>query len=218
MEGNPNTMEVIHTYFPDLSNTAADRFRALKDLYSCWNEKLNLISRRDLQNLYLHHVLHSLAIAKVFTFKPGTTILDAGTGGGFPGIPLAIFFPEVNFCLVDSIGKKVRAVEAIASDLGLSNTILIKSRIEQVQEKYDFIICRAIASLKAIIPLVSGLFNDQSNHSFSNGLICLKGGDIADELRPYKKNVRQYRIADFFNESFFETKKIIYLPANEWPE
>ena len=211
-------MEILHKYFPDLSETALARFNELPNLYSYWNERINLISRRDVHNICLHHVLHSLAIAKVFPFKPGTKILDAGTGGGFPGIPLAIFFPEVQFSLVDSIGKKVMAVEAISSDLNLSNTTVFQSRIEQIQEKYDFVVCRAVTSLQKMIPWVSALFNETSNHSFSNGLICLKGAGITDELKHYKERIRLYRIADFFNETFFETKMIIYLPVDEWPE
>ncbi len=211
-------MEVLQKYFPDLSKTAIAQYNELAKLYSYWNERINLISRRDVHNIYLHHVLHSLAIAKVFPFKPGTKILDAGTGGGFPGIPLAILFPQVEFCLVDSIGKKVMAVQAITSDLNLSNTTVLKSRIEQIQEQYDFIVCRAVSSLQKMIPWVSMLFSETSNHSFSNGLICLKGADIANELRDYKERIRLYRIADFFNEPFFETKIIIYLPADEWPE
>ncbi len=218
MRENPNTMEVLHKYFPDLSKTAIEQFHALKNLYSYWNERINLISRRDLQNLYLHHVLHSLAIAKIFPFEPGAKILDAGTGGGFPGVPLAIFFPEVEFCLVDSIGKKVMAVKTITSDLGLSNTTVSKTRIEEIHEKYDFILCRAVTSLQTMIHWVSMFFNESSHHAFCNGLICLKGGDITDELRQYNEMIRLYHIADFFSEPYFETKKIIYLPVTEWPE
>jgi len=211
-------MELLHKYFPDLSETAIDQFKALRNLYSYWNERINLISRRDLQNLYLHHVLHSLAIAKVFPFEPGTKILDAGTGGGFPGVPLAIFFPEVDFYLADSIGKKVIAVKSITSDLGLSNTTVLQTRIEEINEKYDFIVCRAVTSLQTMIPWVSMLINEASRHSFCNGLICLKGGDITDELKQYRDRVSLFTITDFFYEPYFETKKIIYLPANEWPE
>lgn len=211
-------MEALHKYFPDLTKTASDRFDQLRDLYSCWNERVNLISRRDAENLYLHHVLHSLAIARVFPFKPGTTILDAGTGGGFPGVPLAILFPEAEFCLVDSIGKKVMAVKSITSELGLSNTRVVRKRIEEMDGRYDFIVCRALASLQKMIPWFSALFTEVSRHSFCNGLICLKGGDLTQEISPYKKNIRLFSIDDFFDEPYFKTKKIIYLPANKWPE
>jgi len=211
-------MEVLHKYFPDLSRTAADQFHALRELYAYWNDRINLVSRRDLQNLYLHHVLHSLAIARVFLFKPGTRILDAGTGGGFPGVPLAIFFPEVDFCLADSISKKILAVRSITSELGLSNTRVVRTRIEAIHEKYDFIVCRALTSLQTMIPWFSALFNEASRHPFCNGLICLKGGDMYEEIRQYKKRLRLFPIDDFFDEPYFETKKILYLPADEWPE
>jgi 16S rRNA (guanine527-N7)-methyltransferase len=211
-------MEVLHKYFPDLSRTAADQFSRLRDLYSFWNERINLISRRDFHNLYLHHVLHSLAIAKVFSFKAGAKILDAGTGGGFPGVPLAIFFPEVEFCLADSIEKKIRAVQSITSGLGLSNTTVLRSRIEDLNEKYDFIVCRAVTSLQTMIPWFSMRFNEVSRHSFCNGLVCLKGGDITDEVKKYGERITVFPIGNFFDEPYFETKKIIYLAANEWPE
>jgi 16S rRNA (guanine527-N7)-methyltransferase len=211
-------MEIILKYFPDLTKKKIEQFYTLRDLYSRWNEKINLISRKDIPYLYLHHVLHSLAIAKFFPFKPGTKILDAGTGGGFPGVPLAILLPEVEFYLADSVGKKINAVKSITSDLGLSNTTVIKTRIEELNEKYDFIVCRAVTSFQTMVLWVSMLFEEINRHLFSNGLIYLKGGELDEELWLFKEKVTVFTIQEIFQESYFETKKIIYLPAKESPD
>ena len=208
-------MELIHKYFPDLSNTSSGQLGKLFDLYSHWNTKINLISRKDIRNLYLHHVLHSLAIVRFFTFNPGSRILDAGTGGGFPGIPLAILCPDIEFTLVDSVGKKVNVVKCIAEDLGLKNIKVVKSRIEEINDKFEFIVSRAVTSLPTMVLWIRDLFEEENRHPFPNGLIYLKGGDLKQDLVQFDKEITIYNISDIFPEPFFETKKIIHFPADK---
>lgn len=181
-------------------------------LYEDWNSKINLISRKDMCNFYEHHVLHSLAIAKVQPFKTMAEILDVGTGGGFPGIPLAILYPDANFYLIDSIGKKIKVVQDVIEQLGLKNCRAEQIRAEQVKGEYDFIVSRAVTTLGEFTGWVRGKMSSSHYHTLKNGIIYLKGGDLTEELEPFKKNVRTWDIADFYEEEFFETKKVIYLP------
>ncbi len=205
-------MEVIQKYFPDLTDVQRNRFAQLNDLYRFWNSQINVISRKDIENLYTNHVLHSLAIARVITFLEGSKILDVGTGGGFPGIPLAIIFPEVHFHLVDSIGKKIKVVEAVAKGLDLSNVTFEQIRAEQLKDKYDFVISRAVTSIPEFVTWVQGKISKQHQHKIKNGIFYLKGGDLENEIKPFKKSATVFDISDFFKEEFFETKKIVYLP------
>jgi len=205
-------MEIILRYFPDLSDIQRNNFSRLQELYVYWNERINLISRKDIDNLYIHHVLHSLAVAKIITFKPGTKILDVGTGGGFPGIPLAILFPEVKFHLVDSIGKKIKVVEDVVNQLALTNVTFENIRAEQLKSKYDFVISRAVTSLAEFVVWVQGKINKRGQHNVQNGIFYLKGGDLEEEIKPFKKKATIFDIKDYFSEEYFQTKKIIYLP------
>jgi 16S rRNA (guanine527-N7)-methyltransferase len=193
---------LISRYFPDLTEKQLNQFELLKGLYQEWNAQINVISRKDEYNFYLHHVLHSLAISKIIDFQSGTRILDIGTGGGFPGIPLAILFPDTQFVLVDSIGKKIKVVNGVAVSLGLTNVSGIHERVEKIPGQFDFILSRAVAPLDDLLFWTKEL---------ANGWICLKGGDLTDELSKIKKHIRTYSISDWFNEDFFETKKIIYV-------
>jgi 16S rRNA (guanine527-N7)-methyltransferase len=204
-------MDIIRKYFSGLTEIQCDRFVQLQELYAFWNEQINVISRKDIENLYLHHVLHSLAIAKIITFKPETRVLDVGTGGGFPGIPLAIMFPEVRFHLVDSIGKKIKVVEAVAKQLKLDNVSYEQVRAEQLKEKYDFVVSRAVTALPEFVTWVQGKISRQNRHNVKNGIFYLKGGDLDEVLQPFGKSVTIFEISDFFHEEFFATKKIIYL-------
>jgi 16S rRNA (guanine527-N7)-methyltransferase len=203
-------MECILHYFPNLSQEQIQKFSALKDLYLDWNEKINVISRKDIDSFYERHVLHSLAIAKVITFSPQTKILDVGTGGGFPGIPLAILFPECNFLLVDSIGKKITVVNEIIQALELSNVQALNIRAEKINEKFDFVVSRAVTDMSSFAKWIKNSFSKASFNTLKNGILYLKGGDLIEELKPFPK-VKQYDISKFFSEEFFETKKIIYL-------
>lgn len=205
-------MDVILKYFPDLTEIQKNKLAQLGDLYALWNERINVISRKDIGNLYTHHVLHSLAIAKTVTFKPGSKVLDVGTGGGFPGIPLAILFDQTHFHLVDSIGKKIKVVEDIAAQLDLDNVTCEQIRAEQLKDKYDFIVSRAVTDLPELVSWVQGKLLRKNNHHFKNGIIFLKGGDLQEEIRPFKKRATVIEISDFFTEEFFSTKKIVYLP------
>ena len=189
-----------------------EQFAALLPLYEDWNSKINVISRKDMDNFYEHHVLHSLAIAKVQPFKTMAEILDVGTGGGFPGIPLAIMFPDANFYLIDSIGKKIKVVSDVAQQLGLKNVRAEQIRAEQVEGDYDFIVSRAVTDLSQFTQWVRGKVSDSHYHTLRNGILYLKGGDLTEELAPFKKKVRTWDISDFFEEEFFDTKKVIYLP------
>lgn len=203
---------LIPHYFPSLSDERKKQFIKLYDLYSEWNEKINVISRKDIENLYINHVLHSLGIAKVMNFKPGAQVLDVGTGGGFPGIPLAILFPETHFHLVDSIGKKITVVNAVAEGLGLKNVKGEQIRAEQVRSKYDFIVSRAVTRLKEFYGWVHHKVKDKSVHELDNGILYLKGGDLDEELAELKKPYSLYNLSDYFQEDFFETKKVVYVP------
>ena len=205
-------MDLLLKYFPELTERQREQFAALLPLYEDWNSKINVISRKDMANFYEHHVLHSLAIAKVQPFKTQADILDVGTGGGFPGIPLAIMFPHSNFHLVDSIGKKIKVVQSVAESLGLKNVRAEQIRAEQVQGDFDFIVSRAVTDLSQFTQWVRGRFSDIQYHHLRNGILYLKGGDLAEELAPFKKKVRTWDISDFFEEAYFQTKKVIYLP------
>ncbi len=207
-------MDLILKYFPDLTETQKDQFAQLQDLYADWNEKINVVSRKDIENIYERHVLHSLGIAKVINFKKGTTLLDVGTGGGFPGIPLAILFPESNFHLVDSIGKKIKVVNAVSETLGLTNVKGEHARAEQIKEEYDFVISRAVTQLARFYPWIKKNFKPRSKHKLKNGLLYLKGGDLLEELQESRlKKIATHKLSDHFEEEFFETKKVIYVPA-----
>jgi 16S rRNA (guanine527-N7)-methyltransferase len=203
---------IIANYFPDLLSAQLEQFRQLGPLYSEWNEKINVISRKDIDELYERHVLHSLAIAKFTTFKPGTQLLDVGTGGGFPGIPLAIMFPEVHFHLVDSIGKKIKVVEEIARTIGLTNVTAEHNRMEKIKGPFDFIVSRAVAPTKQLYNWTHQSISKVSRNSLDNGWILLKGGDLKQELKEAKLPYQMTAISDYFSEAFFETKQVIYIP------
>lgn len=204
-------VKLIYTYFSELTEEQKDQFSQLASLYEDWNSKINVVSRKDIDELYLRHVLHSLAIAKVQKFKPGSTVLDVGTGGGFPGVPLAILFPETAFTLVDSIGKKIKVVDEVVQNLGLRNVTTMNCRVEEVDQKFDFIVSRAVAAMPTFVRWTKGKIKKESNHVLKNGILYLKGGDLTEELKDYK-NTQLYNLPDFFKEEFFETKKIVYLP------
>lgn len=204
-------MDLIQKYFPELSDVQKQQFEVLQGVYEDWNSKINVISRKDIQALYLKHVLHSLAIAKVQKFKPNTQILDVGTGGGFPGIPLAILFPEAKFHLVDSIQKKVNVVSAVVQALKLKNVTASHLRAEAVEGRFDFVVSRAVTTMPNFVKWVKNKIKKEQNHSLSNGVLYLKGGDLSEELSSYKTKT-VYDIAAFFEEDFFETKKVVHLP------
>lgn len=204
--------EIIFHYFPDLSQKQKDQFAQLFELYKEWNDKINVISRKDIENLFINHVLHSLGIAKVMAFKPGASVLDVGTGGGFPGIPLAILFPETNFHLVDSIGKKITVVKGVAEGIGLKNVKAEQIRAEQIKGQYDFIVSRAVTRIKEFYGWVHNKTKKQSVHPLDNGILYLKGGDLDEELAELKKLHQVYSLSDYFKEEFFETKKVVYVP------
>ena len=204
-------MEIIEKYFPNLSDEQLTHFAALKDLYEDWNSKINVISRKDIGNLYEHHVLHSLGIAKVINFKPGTTVMDLGCGGGFPGIPLAILFPEVKFHLVDSIGKKIRVCNEVIAGTGLSNVTTRHCRAEEEKSQFDFVVSRAVMPLADLVKLVRKNIRKEQHNALPNGLICLKGGELEHEAMPFKHQVMITDLKDYFTEEFFETKKVVYL-------
>ena len=203
---------IVQKYFTALTPEQVNRFEMLDALYREWNERINVVSRKDIDNLYINHVLHSLGIAKVLSFNPGAEILDVGTGGGFPGIPLAILFPQTQFHLVDSIGKKIKVVHEIARALGLNNVIGQQIRAEQIQHKYDFIVSRAVTRLNEFYGWVNRKVKAGSTHDLDNGILYLKGGDLTDELNELKKPYSLYNLSDYFTEDFFETKKVVYVP------
>jgi 16S rRNA (guanine527-N7)-methyltransferase len=207
-----NSIELIEKYFPQLTEQQKQQFTQLGELYQHWNAQINLISRTDMDNLYEKHILHSLAIAKVVNFKDFTEILDVGTGGGFPGIPLAIMFPFCQFHLVDSIGKKIKVVNEVATALGLTNVRAEQMRAEQVQGEYDFIISRAVTRLLPFYGWVKGKVNINNYNSVRNGILYLKGGDLKEEIKELGKKTRVYELSDYFTEEFFETKKIVHVP------
>jgi len=204
-------MHLLLKYFPELSDVQLHQFRALQGLYEDWNSKINVISRKDIESLYLRHVLHSLSIAKLIQFKEGSKILDIGTGGGFPGIPLAILFPDVEFHLVDSINKKLNVVNGVAGSLGLVNIKTTHSRAESIQGNYDFIVSRAVTTMPDFVSWVKNRVAKKSSHNLRNGILYLKGGDLTEELKLYKK-ATLYDLNTYFEEDFFETKKIVHLP------
>jgi 16S rRNA (guanine527-N7)-methyltransferase len=208
------TSNIIQKYFPNLSLGQIKQFDQLYGLYQNWNSQINVISRKDIDLLYERHILHSLGIAKVCEFLPNQSILDVGTGGGFPGIPLAILFPETQFLLVDSIGKKIKVVNEVSTAIGLKNLKAIHSRAEQVDEKFDFIISRAVTQLKDFYPWIKGKFKNISKTDFKNGVLYLKGGDLEQELEDSQmKNIKLFPLTDYFEEEFFETKYVVYFPA-----
>ena len=204
-------MELILKYFPTLSAVQIKQFELLKDLYEEWNAKINVISRKDIDELYVRHVLHSLGIVKVIEFKPGTKVLDVGTGGGFPGIPLAIMYPEVDFYLIDVIAKKIKVVNEVASALGLKNVTAEQKRAELVKWNFDFIVSRAVTNMPDFVNWVADRTTKESKHELKNGIIYLKGGDLTEELASFP-NATQYNLSDYFTEEFFETKKVVHLP------
>lgn len=204
-------MEQILKYFPTLTDLQKKQFEQLKPLYEEWNAQINVISRKDMDSFYERHVVHSLAIAKIMVFKPGADVLDIGTGGGFPGIPLAILFPETNFHLVDSIGKKIKVVNAVAEALGLTNVKGTHARAEEIKGKYDFVVSRAVTRLNKFMPWIRGNHKNENIHDLPNGLLYLKGGDLEEELSEVKKHIEIYPIPDYFPEEFFETKSVIYV-------
>ncbi len=204
-------MELILKYFPDLTETQIKQFEALEGLYKDWNAKINVVSRKDIDELYLRHVLHSLAIAKVVQFKDNSSILDVGTGGGFPGVPLAILFPNCQFHLVDSINKKLKVINAVSEAIELTNIKTTHSRVEAIDETFDFIVSRAVTAMPEFTRWVKGKIAKRQQNDIKNGILYLKGGDLTEELKQYT-NVKAFLLSDYFEEDFFETKKVIYLP------
>ena len=204
-------MELILKYFPKITEEQKQQFASLYDLYIDWNAKINDISRKDITNLYEHHVLPSLGNAKVINFRPGTTVMDLGTGGGFPGIPLAILFPETHFHLVDSIGKKVRGANEVATSIGLKNVTFCHERAEEEKQKFDFVVSRAVMPLTDLLKIVRKNIASKQQNALPNGLICLKGGELSNETMPVKNMVEMWDLKDYFEEEFFETKKVVYV-------
>lgn len=205
------TSDLILKHFPDLTTTQQQQYARLQELYTLWNSQINVISRKDIDLLYERHVLHSLGIAKVMAFAPGTKILDVGTGGGFPGIPLAIMFPDSDFQLVDSIGKKIKVVNEVAAALGIKNVKGTHARAEEIKDKFDFVVSRAVTQLKDFYPWVKGKFSKINNNELPNGILYLKGGDLTQEIAEAGLAVQQYHLKDYFEEEFFETKQVIYV-------
>ena len=207
----PMDAQLIFNYFPNLTQQQQDQFIALEALYQDWNLKINVVSRKDIEELYLRHVLHSLAIAKFISFNPGAQVLDVGTGGGFPGIPLAILFPETQFTLVDAIGKKIKVVQEVVDGLGIENVRAIHQRVEEDNNQYDFVVSRAVAAMPTFMRWIKGRIKKVSEHPIKNGVLYLKGGDLGEELQDYR-TVQIYSLMDYYKEEFFETKKLVYLP------
>lgn len=207
-------MDIILKYFPDLTETQKQQFAALYDLYTDWNSKINVVSRKDITNLYEHHVLHSLGIAKIIHFRPSTEVMDLGTGGGFPGIPLAILFPDTHFHLVDSIGKKVKVATEIAQAIGLKNVTTRHCRAEEEKQQFDFVVSRAVMPLTDLLKIIRKNIRKEQHNALPNGLICLKGGELDREVMPVKHQTLIYDLKDYFEEEFFETKKVVYVTIN----
>ena len=206
-------MDIILKYFPRLTDRQKSQFEALYDLYADWNSKINVISRKDIGNLYEHHVLHSLAIARLIHFQPGTRVMDLGTGGGFPGIPLAIMFPDCQFHLVDSIGKKLKVATEVASAVGLENVTLCHERAEEEKGLFDFVVSRAVMPLADLLKIVRKNISKEQKNAYPNGLICLKGGELQHEVMPFKKQAEVIALSDWFEEEYFTTKKVVYVPV-----
>ena len=205
-------MKDIIAHFPNLTEIQLEQFSRIAELYKDWNQKINVVSRKDIDEIYTHHVLHSLGIAKVLAFKDGAKVLDVGTGGGFPGIPLAILFPEVKFHLVDSIGKKIKVVDEVVEGLGLTNVKTSNCRVEELKGTYDFVVSRAVAPMETFTRWIKGRVAKKCNHELKNGILYLKGGDLAEELENYPK-ATIYNLPDYFKDGFFETKKLVHLPV-----
>lgn len=204
-------MDIILKYFPNITEKQKQQFAALYDLYADWNSKINVISRKDIENLYTHHVLHSLGIAKLIQFKDGSMIMDVGTGGGFPGVPLAILFPKCNFLLVDSIGKKIRVATEVSNAIGLENIQFRHCRAEEVKEQFDFVVSRAVMPLPDLVKIIRKNVSKEQQNALPNGLICLKGGNLEGELKPFKKIAEADDLSMYFEEEYFKTKKIVYV-------
>lgn len=204
-------MDILTKYFPNLTETQLAQFKELETLYQDWNLKINVVSRKDIDEIYMRHVLHSLGIAKVQTFLPESSVMDVGTGGGFPGVPLAILFPETQFHLVDSIGKKIRVVNEVVEGLGLTNVQTTNDRVENVSGQYDFIVSRAVAQMETFVRWVRSHIKKKSTHERRNGILYLKGGDLKEELAPFA-TAETFLLSDFYTEDFFDTKKVVYLP------
>lgn len=202
---------LIKAHFPDLTEEQEAQFKQVAEVYKDWNQKINVVSRKDIDEIYIRHVLHSLGIAKVQEFKPGAHILDVGTGGGFPGVPLAILYPETQFTLVDSIGKKIKVVDEVVQALDLKNVKTVNARVETIDQQFDFIVSRAVAAMPTFVHWVKGRIAKKSNHELKNGILYLKGGDLTEELSPYE-TAEVFELSSFFEDDFFETKKIVYLP------
>lgn len=203
--------EIIFQYFKDINDEQRAQFRALGPLYQEWNAKINVISRKDIDNLYMHHVLHSLGIAKVVNFKQGSNILDIGTGGGFPGIPLAILFPNCKFKLIDSIGKKTRVAAAVANAIGLKNVVVEHRNVIEEKNKYDFVVSRAVMNASDLVKLIRKNVSKEQRNALPNGLICLKGGDMTEEVAPFKNHSEIWELKSYFDDEFFDTKKVMYI-------
>jgi 16S rRNA (guanine527-N7)-methyltransferase len=204
-------VKLLVKYFPDLDDNQIKQFEKISEVYKDWNQKINVVSRKDIDEIYIRHVLHSMGIAKIQAFLPGSKVLDVGTGGGFPGIPLAILFPETEFTLVDSIGKKIKVVEEVVEELGLQNVKAVNDRVENISGEFDFIVSRAVAVMPSFVHWVKGKIAKRSLHERKNGILYLKGGDLSDELELYR-TVEVFELSDIFEEEFFDTKKVVYLP------
>jgi 16S rRNA (guanine527-N7)-methyltransferase len=204
-------MQLICKYFPDLTTDQLEKFRLIENLYLEWNSRINVISRKDMEHFYERHVLHSLGIAKVIHFDPGSNVMDVGTGGGFPGIPLAILFPDTDFLLVDSIGKKIKVLNEVARAAGINNVEAIQTRAEDIKQKFDFIVSRAVTTLPDFIKWVENNIKRENKHSLDNGILYLKGGELDTELAPVRNKFTIYNLKDYFEESFFETKKVVHV-------
>jgi len=204
-------MKLIQKYFPDLTADQSHKFRQLESLYLEWNSRINVISRKDMEHFYERHVLHSMGIARVLQFRPGAQVMDVGTGGGFPGIPLAIMFPETQFLLVDSIGKKIKVVQEVAQAAGIGNVEAIQARAEDVKRKFDFVVSRAVTTLPDFIKWIETKIKKESRHTYKNGILYLKGGDLQAELSPVKNKHHIYNLSDYYTEEFFETKKVVHV-------
>jgi len=205
-------LEIIFRYFPDLSERQKEQFKSLDELYRFWNARINVISRKDIDNLYMHHILHSLGIAKVISFLPGEKVLDVGTGGGFPGIPLAILFPDTHFHLVDTIGKKIKVVNEVSQAIGLKNFEATHARAEHINGKFNFIVSRAVTQLKEFYPWIKDKFSKESRNSIQNGILFLKGGDLTQEIKESRLKAELIPLSDHFKEEYFEMKYVVYIP------